>query len=182
MLDKGFNSQPTLEGKLVHVRPLRESDYENLYHAASDPIIWEQHPVKNRHEPVEFRKYFEESIESGGALAVSNSNQLIGSTRYHNYNPDESEIEIGWTFLVRKCWGGAFNNELKYLTMRHAFLYVETIVYLIDEKNIRSQRSVERLGATRKGIRSKENGVEMLLYEISKHVFNSRFKKNLDKL
>ena len=111
-------------------------------------------------------------------MIVSSSSRVVGTTRYHNYDGELSEVEIGWTFLVRSCWGGAFNKELKFLTMKHAFRYVDSVVYLIDENNIRSQRSVEKIGAAQDGTRSKTDGTEMLLYKISKHAFSARFRNS----
>jgi RimJ/RimL family protein N-acetyltransferase len=31
------------------------------------------------------------------------------------------EIEIGWTFLARRHWGGHINGEIKRLMLIHAF-------------------------------------------------------------
>ena len=39
-----------------------------LFHAASDPLIWELHPAKNRYMRVEFDRYFDAAIASEGAL------------------------------------------------------------------------------------------------------------------
>jgi N-acetyltransferase len=43
-----FDLQPHLVGDLVELRPLREDDFDELYSAAGDPLIWAQHPVTNR--------------------------------------------------------------------------------------------------------------------------------------
>lgn len=110
-----FDYQPSLQGKLLRVRPLRNDDYDGLLSAASDPLIWDQHPARNRYMPKEFNKYFIESINSGEALVIekTESGDIVGSTRYDAYSHINSEIEIGWTFLVRDCWGGVYNKELK---------------------------------------------------------------------
>lgn len=39
-----FDLQPTLIGSTITLRPLREADFDALHAAASDPLIWEQHP------------------------------------------------------------------------------------------------------------------------------------------
>lgn len=145
-----FDLQPTLIGTLVELRPLRPEDWDGLYRAASDPLIWEQHPEPTRHEREVFRRYFDGAIESGGAFAVIDrkSGRIIGSTRYWNLNPAQSEVEIGWTFLAREFWGGEYNGEMKKLMIDHAFRFVERVVFVIGEDNVRSQKAVEKIGAT----------------------------------
>src|ERR1051325_6529212 len=103
-----FELQPTLKGGLVELRPLRAEDFEELYAVASDPLIWEQHPASDRYKEEVFREFFRGAWESGGAFLVSDAEtgRCIGSTRYHSYDEEKSEIEIGWTFLARTHWGG----------------------------------------------------------------------------
>jgi N-acetyltransferase len=146
-----FELQPTLTGTLVEVRPLRPGDFDALFAAASDPLIWEQHPESNRHEKAIFQRYFDSAMESGGAFAVveRSSGRIIGSSRYCNLKPAESEVEIGWTFLERAFWGGRHNGELKSLMLAHAFRFVDRVVFVIGENNVRSQKAVEKIGAER---------------------------------
>jgi RimJ/RimL family protein N-acetyltransferase len=150
------------------LRPLREDDFEDLYAAASDPLIWEQHPVPNRHEEATFREYFAEHLASGGTLvAIDRRNgRIIGQSRFHGYDPAASEIEIGWTFLARPYWGGDYNGEMKRLMLDHAFRYVRRVVFLIHPLNVRSQRAVEKIGAVRDGSRPDGAGRESFLYAI----------------
>ena len=145
-----FDPQPRLAGETVELRPLRAGDYDALRAAASDPLIWEQHPA-NRHEEAVFRAYFDEQLGSGGGLAIVDrrTGELIGSSRYHGYDAEASEVEVGWTFLVRSRWGGETNREVKRLMLDHAFRFVETVVLVIHPENVRSQRAAEKLGATR---------------------------------
>jgi RimJ/RimL family protein N-acetyltransferase len=145
-----FDLQPTLEGALLLLRPLEPADFEALFRAAGDPGIWEQHPESDRHERAVFQRYFDGAIASGGAFAVieRTSGRIIGSTRYCNLVPAESEVEIGWTFLERKYWGGVYNGEMKALMLDHAFRFVDRVVFVIGENNVRSRRAVERIGGT----------------------------------
>lgn len=146
-----FDSQPTLTGDLVAARPLRESDHDALFAVASDPLLWEQHPDSDRCEPAVFRALFDESMASGGALLVEDvdSGRVIGSSRYHGYDAELSEVEIGWTFLARSHWGGRYNGELKRLMLAHAFKFVSSVVFIVGPDNIRSQRAVLKIGAAR---------------------------------
>ncbi len=144
-----FDLQPTLTGNLIELRPLAPADYDALYRAASDPLIWEQHPESDRYTPEVFRRYFDGAIASRGAFAIIDckSGRIIGSSRYCNLKPEESEVEIGWTFLERDFWGGAYNGELKKLMLDHAFKFVDRVVFVVGETNLRSQKALEKIGA-----------------------------------
>jgi RimJ/RimL family protein N-acetyltransferase len=148
-----FDLQPHLKGELIELRPLTPEDWDDLFSVASDPLIWEQHPESDRYKEEVFKVFFQGALESGGAFVVidTKTQQIIGSTRFHDYDPEKSEIEIGWTFLARKYWGGQHNQEMKRLMLAHAFKFVENVVFFVGEKNIRSQKATEKIGAIRSG-------------------------------
>jgi RimJ/RimL family protein N-acetyltransferase len=148
-----FELQPLLEGTQVTLRPLRPDDFDALFRAASDPGIWEQHPEPDRYTRPVFQQYFDGAIASGGAFAVIEraTGRIIGSSRYCNLKLDEREVEIGWTFLERAFWGGAYNREMKTLMLEHAFRFVDRVVFVVGERNLRSQRALEKLGARNVG-------------------------------
>lgn len=168
-----FDSQPTLVGELLTLRPLRAEDFDALYAVACDPLIWEQHPDSTRHEPARFRVFFDEGLASGGALVTVDraDGRIIGSSRYHGYDENRSEVEIGWTFLARSHWGGRYNGEMKRLMLAHAFRFVTRVVFLIGPGNVRSQRAVGRIGAIRVGVRQDASGRESLVFEITAAAF-----------
>lgn len=163
-----FDPQPHLVGDLVELRPLRESDFDDLYAVASDPLIWEQHPVPDRYREEPFREFFTEHLASGGALVAIDrrTGAIVGTSRFHGYDARRSEVEIGWTFLARSHWGGAYNGELKALMLEQAFRFVDSVVFLIHAENIRSQRAVEKIGAVRVGTRLDGGGRNSLVYKI----------------
>jgi RimJ/RimL family protein N-acetyltransferase len=148
-----FDLQPHLKGELIELRPLTAEDWEDLFAVASDPLIWEQHPEDDRYKEEVFKIFFKDALESGGAFVVidTKDKQIIGSTRFHGYDPEKSEIEIGWTFLARKYWGGLYNREMKQLMLTHAFRFVENVVFFVGENNIRSQKATEKIGAVESG-------------------------------
>ena len=143
-----FDKQPVLKGQLLELRPLRPGDRDELYAVARDPLIWAQHPVANRHEPAVFREFFRESLESGGALLAVDAatRRAIGASRFHGYDEAMSEVEIGWSFLARSHWGGWYNGEMKQLMLRHAFQFVDSVVFFVSPGNIRSQRAMLKVG------------------------------------
>lgn len=173
---RSVDLQPVLNGALVRLRPLRIEDFPDLYAVASDPLIWEQHPERERYQEATFQKFFDEAIASKGALLAVDaaSGQVIGSSRYFGYDPARSEIEIGWTFLARSHWGGRYNGEMKSLMLRHAFGFVERVVFLIGPQNVRSQRAVERIGGVRVGSRPDGRGGTSVVYQITAESFLER--------
>ena len=164
-----FDLQPHLKGRLLELRPLRPDDFEDLYAVASDPLIWEQHPNKDRSMREVFQVFFREALDSGGALIAIDveTGRVIGSSRFHGYNAEKSEIEIGWTFLARSHWGGVYNGEMKQLMLRHAFRFVSSVIFVIGPENYRSQRAVEKIGGVREGSRLDGSGRESVVYRIT---------------
>ncbi len=140
--------QPTLTGDSVIIRPLRADDWPGMFEAASDPEIWKLHPASDRYQEPVFRAFFDTALASQMAFAFIDhaSGALIGSSRYHGYDPALSEIEIGWTFLTRAFWGGKTNAEIKRLMLAHAFTFVETVIFWVGETNLRSRRAMEKIG------------------------------------
>ena len=173
-----FDFQPTLKGKLLELQPLRASDFRDLYAVASDPLIWEQHPVKDRCKEDLFKEFFQESLDSGGALIAidSKTRQVIGSSRFHGHDEQQSEVEIGWTFLARSHWGGVYNREMKELMLRHAFIFVEHVIFLVGPQNLRSQRAVEKVGGIRVGAKPDGGGRNSFVYRITASGFAEMFK------
>jgi RimJ/RimL family protein N-acetyltransferase len=164
-----FDLQPTLQGELLVLRPLRPEDFDDLYAVASDPLIWEQHPVPDRYRQDVFKEFFREALESGGALIALDvkDGKVIGSSRFHGYTAEENEIEIGWTFLARSHWGGAHNREMKQLMLRHAFRFVDRVIFLVGPQNLRSQKALEKIGAVRAGSRLDSRGQNSFVYQIT---------------
>jgi N-acetyltransferase len=168
-----FDYQPVLKGDLVELRPLRAEDVADLYVVASDPLIWEQHPVRNRHEEAIFQRFFQEALASGGTLIAIDlkTRRVIGSSRFHAFDQEQSQVEIGWTFLARSHWGGAYNSDMKRLMLQHAFRFVSNVVFLVGVENTRSQRAVEKIGAVRVGRQLDSSGRDSYLYKITAAAF-----------
>lgn len=166
-----FDLQPTLRGSLLELRPLRPEDWHPLYAVASDPLIWEQHPERERYKEEVFREFFRVALESRAALVAIDlqDGRVIGSSRYHGHDEAQREIEIGWTFLARSHWGGRYNGEMKQLMLQHAFQFVDNVVFLIGPGNLRSQRAIQKVGGVLVGPRS-GGGHESLVYRIAKHL------------
>ena len=168
----GPELQPHLEGELLSLRPLVPEDWEELFAAASDRLIWEQHPASDRHKEEVFRKFFQDALASKGAVVAIDraSGKIIGSSRYANN--ELGELEVGWTFLIRDCWEKGYNREMKRLMLDHAFRFVESVIFVIGPENWRSRKAVEKIGGvlteltTTRMMRGKQ--VEHVVYRITR--------------
>jgi len=143
-----FELQPHLQNDLIRLEPLRAGDFEELYAVASDPLIWEQHPSKDRYQRPVFENFFKGAMESGGAFRViDNTNgELIGSSRYSGYEQAKRQIDIGYTFIARSRWARHYNRALKTLMLDHAFKYVDRVIFKVGINNWRSRKAMEKLG------------------------------------
>jgi RimJ/RimL family protein N-acetyltransferase len=145
-----FDYQPQLTGELIAMRPTTADDYAPLFTLGSDPGVWELHPQSDRWREAVFRPFFEDGLASGGALTAicRATGEVAGWSRYSSLYASAGEIEIGWTFLGRKYWGGAYNSDMKRIMLAHAFRFVDQVIFRIGEHNLRSRRAVEKLGAS----------------------------------
>ena len=169
-----MNLQPTdLKNNLVWLEPLEQRHFDELYLVASDPLIWEQHPNPDRYKLDAFTNYFKGAMESGGAFIIRDtlSGKALGSSRYCAYDAANKEIQIGYTFFARSCWGKSINKEVKILMLNHAFNYVDKVAFYVGANNIRSQKAMERIG----GIKVRE---EVVAYFGEPDRLNFRYEIN----
>lgn len=148
-----INLQPTLKNEKAILYPLGSDDFELLYAAAADPLVWEQHPNKDRWKREVFQTFFDGALQSGGAFKIADaqSGHIIGSTRFYDYNESDASIMIGYTFYARAYWGRGYNALVKATMLNYIFDFVEKVYFQIGAQNIRSQIAIERLGAIKIG-------------------------------
>ncbi|PQA93196.1 GNAT family N-acetyltransferase [Chryseobacterium shigense] len=174
-----FNIQPILENEKVSLLPLEENDFDGMYSIASDPKIWEQHPNKDRWQKEEFTNFFEGAILSKGAFKIidKRTNEMIGGTRFYDYNEEEDLIFIGYTFFTRTYWGTGINPSVKAMMMNYIFQYVSRVGFHVGAGNIRSQIAVGRIGGEKTAEREtayfKEKSQINYIYEITRSKWES---------
>jgi len=141
--------QKQIEDSSVILYPLKREDFQRLYAVASDPKIWEQHPNKDRWKKEVFQIFFTGALESRGAYLIVNraSGEVIGSSRYYEYDALSSSIKIGYTFYATQFWGTGTNPRVKELMLNHIFDYVSVVKFDVGANNLRSQVAISRLGA-----------------------------------
>jgi RimJ/RimL family protein N-acetyltransferase len=173
-----FDLQPLLVGPRLVLRPLESQDWDALYGAARDPLIWAGHPAHDRWTEPVFRKFFADALESGGALVATlpGSGEIIGSSRYDARRVNPGEMEIGWSFLARTYWGSGMNAAVKGAMLAHAFHYVERVLFFVGEGNGRSRRAMEKIG----GVLTDRTHVTEMAGKPVKHVIYSIEREAFD--
>jgi N-acetyltransferase len=149
MEEASLDLQPRLEGPTLLLRPLLPEDRQALWEVSRDPLLWAQHPNPERATAGGFAAFFDAALASGGALVVveRDSGRVIGTSRYYEWDPGESGIAIGYTFIDRARWGSGANGEMKRLMLDHALQAVHTVWFHVAATNLRSRRAMEKLGA-----------------------------------
>lgn len=144
-----FSIQPNLENENYKLIPLKKNHFERLFEVASDPKVWEQHPNKDRYKREVFENFFKGALESKGAFLIidKQSNKVLGSTRFYDFDAGKNSILIGYTFYGTKSWGKKINPQVKKLMLDYIFQFVETAIFHVGKNNIRSQKAMEKLGA-----------------------------------
>lgn len=152
MTNNEFNLQPThLKNQLIALVPLQETDFERMFLVASNPLVWEQHPNKNRYKKEDFLTYFDGAMQSQGAFIVldSQTGDVVGSSRFYDLDLQNKSIKIGYTFIGIQFWGSNYNQNMKSLMINHAFQTLDKVIFEIGANNYRSQKAIEKIGATK---------------------------------
>ncbi|MBI3914331.1 MAG: GNAT family N-acetyltransferase [Chloroflexi bacterium] len=151
----------TLEGTHVRLEPLELNHADDLFAASQYFEIWELMIAPAPKTRDEMRAWIGKSLEQSAAgtniwFAVIRraDNRAVGVTSYLNISRADRGLEIGGTWLTPAVWRTALNTECKYLLLQHAFetLGCVRVQLKTDERNVRSQRAIERLGAKREGV------------------------------
>ncbi len=150
----------TLENVVVKLKPLELSDTQGLLEAGSYPEIWSHMSttIEKREDVNSFvenaLKAKNEKTEFPFVIVDKQSGDIIGSTRFMDIDDKHQRLEIGYTWLTPAYWRTAINTNCKYLLLRYSFehLHLQRVQIKTDHDNIRSQKAIERIGATKEGI------------------------------
>ncbi|MFL5900107.1 MAG: GNAT family N-acetyltransferase [Solirubrobacterales bacterium] len=152
-------------GDLVTIEPLGVEHAAGLLAAADTAEVFAWLPYARPADLDQARAWIDGALADRRAdrrfpFAVldAEDGSVIGSTSYWDFDAHNAHVEIGSTWLNRVSWGTGRNPEAKLLLMTHAFetLGLERVAFRTDVLNERSQRAIERLGATREGVHRHE--------------------------
>jgi N-acetyltransferase len=162
MPDNSMNVSPvTLDGMHVRLEPLAQEHAEDLFRSSLYPEIWQLLLTPGPKTVEEMRHSIDECMQSVAAgervwfaSVRKDDGCAVGMTSYLDLHLRDRGLEIGGTWLTPSAWRTPINSECKYLLLRHAFevLGCLRVQLKTDERNVRSQRAIERLGAVKEGI------------------------------
>ena len=161
-----------LETNAFSLEQTTSTDFDPLYEVASNPLVWEQHPQKDRWKRPVFSAFFQGAMENDlGCFTIRDKSAgiVIGSTRFYSYDALAKAVRLGYTFLCPTYWGSSANQEMKEVLLEYAFTIVENVYFDIGKENFRSRKAVEKLGA----LECAGDG-EKVVYGLSKDVFSHR--------
>lgn len=150
-----------LAGSLVTLVPLALDHVDGLYEASRDVEMWQWLSTpwpQTRDEMADWAvaalREQQQGVRVPWVQVETATGTVVGSTSYFAPDPVHRTVEIGYTWLARRCWRTGMNTEAKLMLMHRAFteLEAERVAWRTDVGNERSQRAIARLGATREGV------------------------------
>ena len=155
-----FDQDIILEDDLVRIEPLEEKHFEWLMPVAMQESLW-LFTVAKINSAETFRKYFDTALEEKRnkksypfAYYNKQTQQYVGSTRYGNIEFAHKKLEIGWTWIHPSMQGTGFNKHCKFLLLSFGFetLGMNRIELKTSLLNLKSQKAMLKIGATKEGI------------------------------
>ncbi len=151
---------PTLENERVKLTLLDLSNYKHLSEIAHQPNLVQYSPSKIDTED-DLKAYVQNAVDcyyqktAIPFIIYDKQNKIYaGCTRFMNINWNYKVLEIGSTWIGNEFQGTGLNLHIKYLMLAYAFevMNFEKVEFRIDERNIRSRKAVEKIGASLEGI------------------------------
>lgn len=150
----------SLQNKRAKLIALERHHYRDLLPLSKQVDLF-QFGSSDISTPKKLRSYMKEAFDlrdKGLALPFiifdKKFNRFAGSTRFGHIDKKNKVVHIGWTWLGEDFRGSGLNQHVKYLMLKYAFerLNYQKVEFRIDERNIRSRKAVEKLGAQLEGI------------------------------
>ncbi|MEQ9188725.1 MAG: GNAT family protein [Cryomorphaceae bacterium] len=151
----------TLEDERVRLRPLSRSDSESLLaFSLNEPELWTYSLIPaNGKENLE--RYIELALEARDANSAlpflvfdKQANDVAGSTRFYDYQPTHSTVQIGFTWYGKHFQGTGLNRHCKRLMLQQAFEVwkLDRVEFRADALNLRSISAMKRIGCVEEGV------------------------------
>ncbi len=156
-----FDKEIILENTFVLLRPISETDIENLLKVATtdqDLLQFSPSPIYSKEL---LKKYIDKAIKDRHnqiryAFCVfdKTKNTYAGSTSFLNISNADDRLEIGSTWYGKEFQRTGLNRNCKYLLLEYAFdkINAERVEFRTDERNMASRQAIEKIGGQFEGI------------------------------
>ena len=147
-----------LRGTAVRLEPLSQDHAQGLYNRGRVEADWAYMPRSCFIDMPDTRQWIDEALNATAqipfAIVETAKDRAVGSSRFLNIRPEHGSLEIGWTWLGQDWQRTAVNTEAKLLLLSYTFerLGCVRVEFKTDARNERSQRALQRIGATREGV------------------------------
>ncbi|MFD0862266.1 GNAT family N-acetyltransferase [Sungkyunkwania multivorans] len=150
----------TLENDIVLLKPLTPEHFDVLLPISKQLDVYRYSPSDISTDK-KLKVYLQAAIDlrsEGRAIPFlvhdKRTSEVAGCTRFGHIDHKNKVIHIGWTWIAPKFQGTGLNTNMKFLMLYYAFeeLMMEKVEFRIDERNTRSRKAVEKLGAKLEGV------------------------------
>ncbi|HTV83843.1 MAG TPA: GNAT family protein [Dyella sp.] len=150
----------SLQDEHVLLEPLAPHHASDLEAAAADGQLWELW-FTSAPAPGQAPAYIQKALDGLAANTMlpfavreKSSGEIVGTTRFYEFDPALPRIAIGYTWYARRWQKSHLNTACKRLLLQHAFERLQCVAVELhtDGRNLDSQRAIERLGAHRDGV------------------------------
>ena len=189
-----FNDNYFLENDRVLLKPLEESDFENLLHfSVNEPELWEYSLQKG--SGVEgLKNYIQTAIvnrdkENSYPFIVfdKKNHSFAGSTRFYDVQLANQTLQLGFTWYGKKYQKTGLNQNFKFLLLEFAFekMDMERVEFRADYENKNSIEAMKKIGCIEEGVLRKNfvkpNGErrDSIVLSILKQEWLNNVKENL---
>jgi N-acetyltransferase len=153
-------SQPTLTGTRVQLRPLLRDDRAALLAAAADGELWNLRVTVVPNEDTIDRMFDTVFADRDAGTVMPfvivrrQDGRVVGSTRFWKIDRVNRKLEIGSTWLSASAQRTGINIEAKLLLLTHAFEVMQCVrvQFTTDELNEKSRAAILGIGAKQEGV------------------------------
>lgn len=156
-----FTDNIILEDDFVLLRPLQESDVENLLDISiHEPETW-KYSLVGADGKENLVNYIQQAIKAREnekdfpfIVFDKKSQKYAGSTRFYDINLDFKTLQLGYTWYGSEFRGTGLNKHSKFLLLQFAFetLGLERVEFRADNNNERSIAAMKSIGCKVEGV------------------------------
>ena len=156
-----FTKKIVLEDKRVLLRPLENTDFENLIkYSLTEPELWQYSLIQASNEHG-LKKYLNQAVDAREAkkeypfiVFDKLTKEYAGCTRFYDIQLANKCLQLGYTWYGKQFQGTGLNKHCKFLLLEYAFekMGMERVEFRADSENKRSIAAMKSIGCQIEGV------------------------------